>query len=184
MSLPRGTGPAPPAVVARVLLDWIVAWYGDRADDSDPEAPEPLPARRYVAGGAPREVAWDSTDGQVTVAVERLLLGLDTATPPGPVRSPRRDPSNVGRVQRSVRLEAQVVRCAPALASVEVLHGHGLSVARDSGHLVSAVTDAAKEGVLIREHVAQANIVIDDLVTLGPSGGAAGVAVAVTVPLL
>lgn len=170
--------------MARVLLDHVVAWYEERADPDDPTAPTPLPARRYLAGGAPREVPWDDPVGQVTVALERVMLALDPTAPPAAARSPRRPPGNVGRLNRSVAMELQIVRCAPALSPTEVLDAHGTLVAADAGHLMTAVTDAVQLGVLLREHVAQAPVLIGDLVTLGPSGAAAAVAVSVTVPLL
>lgn len=187
--LPRGTGPAPVAGVAGRLLDWVVSWYAAHADDED--GPAPLPARRFLAGGAPREVSWDTQDGQVHVALERLLTALDPAAAAVAARSPRRDPANVGRLSRTAALEVQIVRCAPvlldnplALPPVEELHGHGLTLAADAGHLLSAVNDAVREGALLREHVGQASIQVGDVFTLGPMGGAGAVALLVTVPLL
>lgn len=189
--LPRGPGPAPVAKVAERLLDWVVGWYDDRSDREDPDAPTPLPSRRYLAGGAPREVAWDLQHGQVHVAVERLLTALDPNTPAISARSPRRDPANTGRINRAATLEVQIVRCAPAppdnpLASpaVEELHAHGLLLTADAGHLLSAVADAVRQGALLREHVGQGPVQLGDVTTLGPMGGAAAVALVVTVPLL
>jgi hypothetical protein len=183
--LPRGAGPAPVAGVAQQLLDWVVAWYGDHADT------EPLPARRYVAGGAPREVAWDLQSGQVTVALERVITALHGDSPNRPGQSPRSSPANLGRLNRSAALEVQIVRCAPvppedplALPPAEDLHAHGLLLDADAGHLLSAVVDAVRQGVLLREHVGQGNVVVGDVFSLGPMGGAAAVALMVTVPLL
>lgn len=190
MSLPKGTGPAPPAVVALALLDHVQAWWQNRIDAGGDDTPTPLPERRYVAGGAPREVAWDLTAGQVTVAMERIITGIDPTAPPGAIRAPRRDPANVGRINRSLLLEVQVVRVAPGLdgalrtPSRDVLHEHGLMVLADAGHLVHCIADALRDGVLQREHVAQINAVLGDAEVLGPSGGAAAAACAVTVPLL
>lgn len=173
-----GGGPASPAAVAQALLDGVLAWFADNAP-----TPE-LPARRYVAGGDPRAVAWDDTNGQVTVALGRILLGLDATRAPQPVRVPRASPANSGRYQRTASLEVQIVRCAPALAPAEELHAHGLQVIEDGGNLIRAVLDVAKSGALTRVPVAEAGITVDDLVTLGPDGGAAAVAVGITVPLL
>lgn len=188
--LPRGSGPAPVAEVAQQLLDWVVAWYAERRNDADPAAPVPLPQRRYVAGGAPREVAWDLQDGQVTVCLERIITALDPYAQPVPARSPRRDPANIGRINRSAALEVQIVRCAPtpddptAVPSREVLDAYGRLLIADAGHLLSAGHDAVRNGVLLREHVGQAGILIGDVLTLGPMGGAAAVALTLTVALL
>jgi hypothetical protein len=65
-----------------------------------------------------------------------------------------------------------------------VLHDHGLLVVEDGGLLIKAVLDVAKSGALTRVPVAEAGVGIEDLVTLGPDGGAAACAVGVTVPLL
>jgi hypothetical protein len=175
-----GTGPASPAAVAQALLDGVVAWFADNTPEDYPALPE----RRYVAGGDPRAVAWDDTDGQVTVTLGRILLGMDSTRPPAPVRVPRASPANAGRYQRTASFEVQVVRCAPALASTDVLHDHGMLVTEDAGYLIRAVLDVAKSGVLTRGPVAEAGVTVDDLVTLGPSGGAAACAVGLHVPLL
>jgi hypothetical protein len=189
--LPRGAGPAPVAAVAGRLLDYVVAWYAEREDPDDPDAPTPLPARRYLAGGAPREVPWDCQDGQVTVTLERVITALHPDSPAIPARSPRANPANLGRVNRSASLEVQIVRCAPAppddplgLPSVEELHAHALLLDADGGHLLSAVVDAVRSGALLREHVGQGQTGIGDVFSLGPMGGAAAVALLVTVPLL
>jgi hypothetical protein len=183
--LPRAAGPAPVALVARRLLDWVIAWYEDHADD---EAVTALPARRFLAGGAPREVSWDTQDGQVHVALERLLTALDPTAPARPVTSPRRDPANIGRVNRSAALEVQIVRCVPVpalgVAAPEVLDEQAEILTADAGHLLTAVMEAAKSGTLLREHVGAAGISVGDVFTLGPTGGAAAVALLVTVPLL
>lgn len=173
-----GERPASPAAVAQALLDGVVAWFSEHAPDP------PLPARRYVAGGDPRAVAWDTTDGQVTVTLGRILLGLDAARPAAPVRVPRTPPANHGTRQRTASFEVQIVRCAPGLASPDQLHTHGLQVAADAGHLVTAVLDVANSGALTRRPVAEAGITVDDLVTLGPDGGTSATAVGLLVPLL
>lgn len=173
-----GSGPASPDGVARALLDGVVAWFGEHAPDP------PLPARQYVAGGDPRAVAWDDTNGQVTVALGRIGLGLDATRPPAPVRVPRASPANHGAAQRFASFEVQIVRCVPVLSTPAVLNDHGLLVTADAGHLITAVLAVAKQGSLTRIPVAEAGVTVDDLVTLGPSGGAAAAAVSVTVPLL
>jgi hypothetical protein len=177
-----GEGPASPEAVAQALLDGVLAYFAD-PQQVGPGYPE-LPLRRYVAGGDPRAVAWDDTAGQVTVTLGRILLGLNATTPPQPIRVPRTDPANAGRYQRTAAYEVQIVRCAPALAGPDVLDAHGAQVTADAGHLIRAVLDVARSGALTRVPVAEAGITVEDLITLGPSGGAAAVAVGLTVPLL
>ena len=173
-----GGGPASPEAVAQALLDGVVAWFTTHAPDP------PLPERRYVAGGDPRTVAWDDTAGQVTVCLSRILLGLDSTRPPTPVRVPRTSPANAGRYQRTASFEVQIVRCAPGLAGADVLHAHGMQVTADAGNLIRAVLDVANSGALTRAPVAEVGITVDDLVTLGPSGGASAAAIGLLVPLL
>lgn len=173
-----GSGPASPEAVAQALLNGVTAWFEEHAPDP------PLPARRYVAGGDPRAVAWDTTAGQVTVTMGRILLGLDATRPAPAARVPRRDPANAGITTRTVSLEVQIVRCAPGLAGAEQLHAHGMQVTRDGGNLIAAVLHVAKTGQLTRRPVGEAGVTVEDLVTLGPSGGAAASAVSVLVPLL
>jgi hypothetical protein len=173
-----GTGPALPEAVAQALLDGVLGWFAEHAPDP------PLPTRRYVAGGDPRAVAWDTTAGQVTVTLSRILLGLSAANAPAPARVPRADPANHARVIRSASFEVQIVRCAPGLASAEQLHAHGIQVTRDGGNLIRAVLAVANDGQLTRRPAGEAGVTVEDLTTLGPSGGAAASAVTITVPLL
>jgi hypothetical protein len=173
-----GNGPASPETVAQALLNGVTAWFAEHAPDPA------LPERRYVAGGDPRAVAWDTTAGQVTVTMGRILLGLDATRPAVPARVPRRDPANAGKTVRTVSLEVQIVRCAPGLAGADALHAHGMQVTRDGGNLIAAVLHVANAGQLTRRPAAEAGVTVEDLVTLGPSGGAAASAVTITVPLL
>jgi hypothetical protein len=181
--LPRGPGPAPVAEVAQRLLDWIVGWWDDHAEEVTP-----LPERRYLAPGAPREVAWDLQTGQLTVALERLVTALDPGAPPASARSPRQHPANTGRINRTAALEVQIVRCIPVpdlgVPTADQLADQGAVLTADAGHLLSAVVEAVRTGALLREHVGQGGVQIGDALTLGPMGGAAGVALPVAVPLL
>lgn len=177
-----GERPARPELVAQALLDGVVDWFSQE-ENTGPDYPE-LPARRYVAGGDPRAVAWDSTEGQVTVTLGRLLLGLDATRTPQPVRVPKSPGVNRGGKVLTASYEVQIVRCAPGLASAEVLHAHGIQVTRDAGLLVRCLLDVASSGALTRRPAAEAGVTVDDLVTLGPDGGAAAPAVSITVPLL
>lgn len=177
-----GERPARPELVAQALLDGVVDWFSQEAN-TGPDFPE-LPARRYVAGGDPRAVAWDTTDGQVTVTLGRLLLGLDATRSPQPVRVPRAAPANRGGKVVTASYEVQIVRCAPGLAGADELHRHGIQVTRDGGLLVRCLLDVASSGALTRSPVGEAGVTVEDLVTLGPDGGAAASAVSLTVPLL
>jgi hypothetical protein len=191
VALPVGQGPPTPAAVARVLLDRVVAYYTDHADPDDTDAPVPLPARRYVAGGEPRAVAWDLDAGQVHVAYERVMTGHDPVSgiPPS-ARLPRASPANRANLARMAAFEVQIVRPAPALGQLRTLpttdqldrHGHAIGL--DLAHIARAVTEAARDGYLTRANVGEAPILIGDTVTLGPSGKVAAVAQALTIPLL
>jgi hypothetical protein len=118
------------------------------------------------------------------------MAALDPAAATQPARSPRADPANTGRIQRSVSLEVQIVRCVPlppdplAVPTPEALGELGATLTADAGHLMSALIDAVRRGTLLREHVAQGNVAIGDVITLGPLGGTAAVAGLLTVPLL
>ncbi len=168
--------------MAQALLDGLIGWFADE-DNTGPDYPG-LPERRYVAAGDPRAIAWDDTAGQVTVALSRIMLGLNSISPPQPVRAPRTSPANHGRYQRTATFEVQVVRCVPTLCDADTLHAHGLLVLRDAGLLIRAVLDVANSGALTRRPVAEVGVTVDDLITLGPSGGAAAPAVGLAIPLL
>jgi len=188
--LPRASGPVNPAGVGRQLLAWVEAWWADNANPDDPAAPQPLPAARYLAGGDPRTVAWDHDDGQVTVALDRAVMGLDPTTAAVTARSPRRDPGNHGRITRHAVYEVQIVRPAPGMAFVEVLPGadeigaHGYLVMSDMGHLLTCLADGIRDGAFLREHVGAGNVILGDAESLGPAGGLSAVACGLTVPLL
>jgi len=188
--LPRADGPASPAAVGRVLLTWIEAWWEERQDTGNPDAPQPLPGQRYLAGGDPRTIAWDHDDGQVTVTADRLITGIDPTTGPPAVRSPRANPANAGSIGRRVVYEVQIIRPAPSLSFAGSIPGgsaidaHGYLTMSDMGHLVQCLADALRAGILLREHVGQGATLLGDAEALGPSGGLAGVACGLTVPLL
>jgi hypothetical protein len=191
VALPVGEGPPTPAAVARALLDRVVAYYAEHEDPDDPNAPVALPERRYVAGGEPRAVAWDLDAGQVHVAYQRVMTGHDpiSGIPPS-ARLPRASPANRANLTRMAEFEVQIVRPAPALGQLRTLpttdqldrHGHAIGL--DLFHLHRAVLEALRDGHLTRENVREANVLIGDGVTLGPSGRVAAVAQAVTIPLL
>lgn len=191
MALPVEGGPPTPAAVARALLDRVVAYYTEHLDPDNPEAPVELPPRRYVAGGEPRGIPWDTSAGQVHVAYERVMTGHDPISGiPPTARLPRTSPANRANLARMAAFEIQVVRPAPALGqlrtfpSTDQLDRHGQAIGLDLFHLHRAVLEAARAGHLTRANVKEAPILIGDAVTLGPSGKVAAVAQAITVPLL
>jgi hypothetical protein len=188
--LPRGPGPASPARVGRVLLSWVEAWWDSHADPDDPAAPQPLPAARYVAGGDPRTVAWDHDDGQVTVALDRVVMGMDPVATQMKARSPRTDPANRGILTRHAVYEVQIVRPAPGLSfsgaipDGTAIDAHGYLLMADLGHLLTCLADGIRSGAFLREHVGQGELILGDGESLGPAGALAAAACGLTVPLL
>lgn len=188
--IPRAAGPASPAQVARVLLTWVEAWWEERQNTADTAAPQPLPGSRYLAGGDPRTVAWDHSDGQVTVAVDRIVMGLDPIATAVTARSPRQDPGNVGRITRHAVYEVQIVRPAPSLTYAGGIPGgtaidaHAYLLMGDLGHLLTCLADGIRAGAFLREHVGQGNVILGDGESLGPSGDLSAVACGLTLPLL
>lgn len=189
MALPVGQGQPTPAAVALALLDRVVAYYTEHAED-EVDPPVALPERRFVAAGDPRVVAWDVDAGQVHVSYATVTTARNPAAPPAPSRLPRKDPANAGLLVRSVTLEVQVVRPAPGLGqlrtlpSEDQLHRHGVAIGLDLHHLNRAIVEAARDDHLTRENVREAQIIVGDTTTLGPSGKLAAAAQTITVPLL
>lgn len=188
--LPKGSGPASPARVGRALLTWVQTWWEENLDPGNPDAPQPLPAAQFMAGGDARTVAWDNDNGQLTVALERLIMGIDPISTAVTARSPRRDPGNVGRLTRHAVYEVQIVRPAPALAYAgnipdgTAIDAHGYLLMGDAGHLLTCLADGIRAGAFLREHVGQGNTVLGDGSSLGPQGGLSAIACGLTVPLL
>jgi hypothetical protein len=188
--LPREGGPPTPAAVALALLDAVVAYYAEHADPDNLTAPVPLPEKRFIAGGVPREVAWDTEAGQVHVAYDRTVTGHRPQAPPDPARVPRTPGRNPARLVRTVALEVQVVRPAPGLGELrrlpttDELNRHGYAMGLDLHHLSRAVVEAVRDGAVSRVIAREAEVVVGDCMSLGPSGKVAGVAQAVTIPLL
>lgn len=191
MALPRDGESARPAAVARALLASVVAYYAEHADPDDLDAPVPLPERRFVAGGEPRVIPWDTDTGQVHVAYERTIGARNPAAPQAPGRLPRSPGAQrPGTLARSLALEVQVVRPAPGLGQLRTLpteeeqNRHGIAIGNDLYHLERAVLEAARRGDLHREQVRESEVIIGDCLSLGPSGKLAAVALGLTVPLV
>jgi hypothetical protein len=188
--LPRSAGPASPAAVGRVLLTWIETWWAEREDAEDPTAPQPLPEARYLAGGDPRTVAWDHDDGQVTVALDRMVMGMDPLATAVTARSPRANPGNRGTLTRHAVYEVQIVRPAPGLGFAGAIPGgsaidaHGFLTMADQGHLLTCLADGIRAGAFLREHVGEGRIILGDGESLGPSGALAATACGITIPML
>jgi hypothetical protein len=189
MPLPVGQGPPTPAAVARALLDRVVAYYEAHADD-EVDPPAPLPERRLISAGEPRLIAWDGDLGQVHVSYERTVLGMRPTQPAPSSRTGHRDPANAGRLVRSCAMEVQIVRPAPALGwrgripGLDAIDAHGYACGIDLAHLSHAAVEAAKGRHLQRDNVREAEVIIGDCLSLGPSGALAAVALGITVPLL
>jgi hypothetical protein len=190
VSLPRGSGAPTPAAVARALLDSIEAWYAEHAADEVDPAVEP-PPHRFIAGGAPREAAWDYDDGQLTVAYDSLITTLNPTAAVTAQRLPRTNPGNAGKLVRSVVLEVQMVRPAPALDFYGRFPGrdekdaHGYLLGVDAHHVAKACAEAARSGALVRDGVVvESLMLVGNMQTLGPMGKLAGIAQQITVPLL
>lgn len=188
--MPRGDGPASPARVGRVLLTWVETWWAERQDALDPDAPQPLPANRYMAGGDPRTIAWDHDDGQVTVCLDRGIMGISPVGTQVTARSPRAAPGNVGLLARHAVYEVQIVRPAPSLGysgtipDGTAIDAHGYQIMSDMGHLLTCLANGISSGAFLREHVGEGEMVLGDAETLGPQGQLAAVACGLTVPLL
>jgi hypothetical protein len=191
VALPRDGESAHPAAVARALLDAVIAYYAEHADPEDLTAPVPLPERRFLAGGEPRVVAWDTDAGQVHTAYERTIGARNPTAAQAPGRLPRSSGSQrPGTLARSLALEVQIVRPAPGLGQLRTLpteqqlDRHGVAIGNDLYHLERAVRLAAQRGDLHREQVRESDVIIGDCLSLGPSGALAAVALGITVPLL
>lgn len=189
MALPSGGGRPTPAAVARALLQHIESYYDKHAEDEVDPAVK-LPPNRLLLGGAPREVAWDYDDGQLSVAYEQQTLGLNANRPAAPMRAPRGGPRQPGGLVRLVTLEVQLVRPAPAMDFYGRIpdrpekDAHGYLLGVDLHHLSAAVFDAASSGALAREGVGEVDVTLGLCQTLGPQGQLAAVAQLLTVPLL
>jgi hypothetical protein len=188
--LPRASGAVNPAAVARQVLTWVEAWWEQHQNPDDPDAPQPLPAARYLAGGDPRTVAWDHDAGQVTVAMDRAVTGLDPVATQVTARSPRRDPGNHARITRHAVFEVQIVRPAPGLDYAgrvpggSAIDAHGYLLMSDTGHLITCLADGIREGTFLREHVGQGDAILGDAESLGPAGALAAAACGLSISLL
>lgn len=176
------------AGTAQAILAATVAYYAAHENDTDRPA-RPLPARRYVAAGDPRAVAWDCDEGQVTVAfsssplqVRQDLAGPITQSPGGRNRSVQ--------LMRSGNFELQIVRPSPAMGydgqapGADVLSLHGIALLEDVSHIVAMVNAAQRSGDLLPEGHKPAPAQVPIIEVLGPTGNLAGIAATITVELL
>lgn len=186
----------PPSIAgtARRLLELVEGFYerhaGDEAEEPIPGA-LPLPEVRGLRGGAPREVAWDHDDGQVTIALERVLWGPDPGRAPGSAQTGRQGIGGAVHLRQAV-LEVQVVRAAPGLdpdsqeaPDPDVLDEHGDALLVDAAMLSAAITEATVTKALELEGSAPAGwprrIIVGDAVSLGPMGYLSAVAITITI---
>jgi hypothetical protein len=170
------------ADTAQELLEYVIAHWNAAA----PGTVTPLPARRLIAPGDPRTIAWDCE--QLVISMEGVGFGpaVDIAA-----TSPRAGFGLSVNSLRHVVLTVSLVRCTPPTRedgtppSVDALQEAGLTFLRDAGLLSQAMVSYA--GVL------RARIGDDDrsvqcgaITPFGPSGGfhSADAAMAITVPEL
>lgn len=182
-----GPGPANAAQVASALLGVVVAYYAAHADDPD-NPTVALPAAQYVAPGAPREVPWDDPAGQLTVAMQTSVTGLNALSPPQPILN-RRAAVQPGTANLQMQYIVQLVRCQPSLTRSgrfvgrTTLEAQGLALISDAEHLGRAVIGAVVNGDLTRAGVG-AEILVGDVTPVGPMGELAAVELPVTIPLV
>lgn len=184
-------------VVAQLLLDGIVEHYAD--------AEVPLPSRRYVAAGGPREVAYDCE--QVTVALSGIGWGQSPDRSQG---SQRTGSPMAGLAMRHAVYAVAVVRqehdaSAPevsdmwdpedsgAFPSPEVLNALGLRHMRDAALVSQALINVASRvralpamkalGREVRSDPTRVSGLVQPGIveSLGPAGGYVSVEAAFTV---
>lgn len=180
--------PNPPrlavAGTARALLGAVEAWYADETHGA-----APLPARRYVAAGEPRTVAWDCDEGQVTVALAAVPLNVrPDMTAPLATQAPGRNRST--QLIRTAQYELQIVRPAPTSTlggqapARDVLDAAGLALMDDVAQLLACLNSAQTGGALVPAGHAPAPVMVPTVEVLGPEGPLAGLAAGVWVTLL
>lgn len=176
--MPAGKGLDIPALAVRVF-DSVCAHY-----DAHPELN--LPARRTIAPGEARSIAWDGEQMVLTFSG----VGYGAAPGVGGI-NPRRQGNPISSMGlRHVVFTVQVVRCVPESQdgstppSTEALRGSALQLMTDAGNLSQALVDVCTrvQGGLPPGTQCQAGAVE----VLGPAGAFAGVegSIAVTAGLL
>lgn len=178
--------------IADRILRFVEDAYTTEVDRGDGARVAALPGRRYVAGGGPRDIAWDCDAGQVTVALDRLIYGTNPQAPPQMTRSPGRAPGHAALIRGAI-YELQVVRAAPGLSettgnipSTQRVGLHGREFLRDAGFLSGALNRAVIAGALRGPEVdgvtpPPVTVQIGDMVGLGPQGYLAATATSITV---
>lgn len=173
------------ADTAEDLLAHVTAHY----EAATPGSVTPLPARRVVLPGDPREVAWDCE--QLTVCLEGI--GFGPAVDAAPTPSPRTGAPISATALRHAVLAVSLVRCTPAPGNDgeappdEELNAAGLTFLRDCGMLSQCMVTFAG---LLRDQLgvppSDGSVQCGAVTPFGPSGGyhAADVAIAITVPEL
>ena len=172
------------ADTAQELLAHVIAHYEAAA----PGSVTPLPERRAILAGDPREVAWDCE--QLTVCLEGIGVGqavdASNMTP-----SPRMGVPASALALRHAVIAISLVRCTPApgndgsAPSVAELNAAGLTFLRDCGMLSQATVTFAG---LLRDKLGgdDGSVQCGAVTPYGPTGGfhASDVAIAITVPEL
>lgn len=158
---------------AQLLLDGVVA-------ELDALGLDP-PARRFVAAGDPRAVAWDGA--QVTVALQSLTVGPPGNAQPQSLPSPSFTPGR--EAPRTALFEIQVVRCVPEAQAVSqriIVPDAAALQAVGEVHLSTAraMVDGAL-AALAGSPLPYTRVALGAALSLGPQGGLVGVALPVWV---
>lgn len=134
----------------------------------------PLPERRCLVPGAPRDFAWDCE--QVTVSLQGIGWGPATASAPTAPRTGT--PASVMSVRHAV-LAVQIVRCTPQMTDgghppeAEELDTAGRDFMRDAGLLSQSLVTYVSQAAKRLERVA--SVEAGAVEPIGPSGTHHGV---------
>ncbi len=147
--------------MAQLVLDGVVAHF----DAAGVE----LPSHRFIAGGEPRQIAWDCP--AVVVSSAGIVWGQGPGTGSATARGTG-NPVSIGA--RHVVFAVQILRCVPVTdgeppPAVELTQS-GLAIMKDGGVLSQALVEmCGRGGVFQRYGTALAGAVE----FLGPEGGIA-----------
>jgi hypothetical protein len=127
-----------------------------------------LPARRYLAPGAPDTVAWDCE--QLVVS----LTGLGWGQAPDLAPVTRKIGTQANLAMRHIVLSIQLIRCTPKPdrngrpPEVEKIHAAGEQFMRDAGLLSQALVEACSQ---IKKDLDRADMAVPGVVEPGAAEG-------------
>lgn len=141
------------------------------------EAGVHLPDRRFMAPGAPEQIAWD------TEMLVMTLSGIGIGAAPGQA-APRQGHTFGATVLRHVVLTFQLVRCEPkptnggrAAPTVKALNAAAHDLFRDAGLMSHSLTRAA---TAISRELPGAMVDAGAVAPVGPEGGYVGLQTSIT----